>query len=597
MNKYKYIIELYNSKTGFLRSKIFYLVLLFNILYNHNTLYSQSFYPYLQLGFGSTSSDGIPVLASDPSENIYIAENFNAEPIIGTQHIPINSPKAMIITKLNSSGNIQWIQKIGSSTAINVKSIKWKDGFVYVGGTFNLRLFYVNEFGENDIMNSKGFYDIFIFKYTENGEYVSSFSIGDSKNNELSKMDLIEDDLILTGSFSGDFTLHNTKTTEDFTLTWMGFDEYCKDIFLIRIDQEGDCVWAKRGGGYDDDDVFNMYVFNNEIYLTGYFYSKTNFNTPSHSFSNTLSPVGYMDIFLAKYDQYGNPHWVRRAGSTYTGIEIDLLDLSIREYGSGLFVNQLGVFLTGCSFSNCNFNTPYDNNSNTILEKDGNFLAFYDFDGTFKWAKDLNILGVDSKIQISGNSNYLGIVCPYKGSLSLHSAELNDTIIFPNMINTNLFVGYYDFYGNFINGNSFGSTSTDEAGSILLTENQLHVASKFSDKLYVYEKLNQVELLTSYGNFDGYLLSYHLPNHPVDTVTPTIKAHLFPNPASEYIYISTYPELTSSKYTIFDVMGRALESGIVDNSYKQINLTNYTSGLYYVRIYSEKPKTFPFIKN
>jgi len=45
------------------------------------------------------------------------------------------------------------------------------------------------------------------------------------------------------------------------------------------------------------------------------------------------------------------------------------------------------------------------------------------------------------------------------------------------------------------------------------------------------------------------------------------------------------------------VMGRTLESGIVDNSYKQINLTNYTSGLYYVRIYSEKPKTFPFIKN
>lgn len=583
------------QKAGSIWVKAFILVLIFNALCSQNNVYSQPFYPDLKLVMGSISSDGAPLLTSDPSENTYMVQQFSAEPIIGTQHVPISNPYATIITKLNSTGNIQWIQKIGFNSTMTVKSIKWKNGFVYIGGTFKYRLYYVNELGENDIMNSNGFNDIFIFKYTENGEYVSSFNIGDSKDNDLTKMDLIEDDLILTGSFNEDLTFHNNKTSEDFTLTWMGYNVYCNEIYLVRIDQEGDCIWAKRGGGFDDDGVFNMYVFNNEIYLTGYFYSYANFNTPSNTLSNTLYPAGYMDLFLAKYDQYGNPHWVRRAGSLYSGNGIEL-DYSIREYGSGLFVNQHGVFLTGCSFSNCNFNTPYNDNSNTFLEKDGNFLACYYFDGTFKWAKDLNILGVDSKIQLSGNSNYLGIVCPYKGSLSLYSTGLDDTINFPNMINTNLFVGYYDFQGKFINGNSFGSASTDEAGTILLTENQLYVAGKFTDKLYLYEGLNQVELLTSYGNFDGYLLSYQLPFHPVDTVTPTVKFQVFPNPASEYIYLSVYPEWRAPEYMIFDVLGRVLETGTVDNFFKQIDLSNYTSGIYYVRVYSERPKTLSFIK-
>ncbi|MBI4645310.1 MAG: SBBP repeat-containing protein, partial [Bacteroidia bacterium] len=74
--------------------------------------------------------------------------------------------------------------------------------------------------------------------------------------------------------------------------------------------------WAKAiGSTYTDygnsiavDDTGN-------VYITGDFQSTADFN-PGTGIAN-LTPVGYKDIFIAKYAPNGNSLWAKNIGSTY----------------------------------------------------------------------------------------------------------------------------------------------------------------------------------------------------------------------------------------------------------------------------------------
>lgn len=559
--------------------------------------FAQSFYPDFKTVMGSISSDAIPLVTSDINENIYLAQQFSAEPIIESQHFPNVYPKVILISKMNPYGEIVWSQNIESNSFPYVYSLKCKNGFVYCAGTFYDTLFYYNSSNTLDLLISKGKSDIFVFKYTVQGEFVDALSIGDTNYNYFTEMDVINNDYIFCGYFTSNLHFRNENTGEDFTLEWNGSEENDKDIFLIRLDEDGNCIWAKRAGGMYSDDVYGMSVYNNEIYLTGLFRGTANFNTPSQNGANTVQAAGTVDMFLAKFDQYGNPHWVKRAGSKYTD-EYGKAGSSNHDYGSDVEVNQNGVFVTGQSYYYCNFNTPFDDDSNTILDEHGCFLAHYDFDGTFLWAKDLKLKYLAShKLKLSLNQNYIGLLSLCRYPISLYSYLTNDSITFPTPKSNDCFVSFYDFNGNFLNGNSFGYSGNDQLGNIVLTNYKIYVTSRFQYSVFFNNGIQDIDSLSSIGSFDGLLLRYSIPYQTSDTITPTVELKVFPNPATDYIYLSVYPELTTPKYSIFDVLGRAVESGTVDNFFKQINVKDYKSGIYIIRVYSKSPKTLRFIKN
>ena len=95
----------------------------------------------------------------------------------------------------------------------------------------------------------------------------------------------------VTGSFFGSATFGTT------TLTSSGYE----DIFVAKMDNNGNWLWANKAGGTNWDYGYGIAVdANGNSYVTGYFWGNATFGT------TTLTSSGQYDIFVAKMDSNGN---------------------------------------------------------------------------------------------------------------------------------------------------------------------------------------------------------------------------------------------------------------------------------------------------
>jgi len=76
-----------------------------------------------------------------------------------------------------------------------------------------------------------------------------------------------------------------------------------KDIFIQKLDGNGNFIWAKSIGGVGDDRAYSI-VYDNWLFITGWFEDTVDFN-PGIGTSNLISNGG-KDIFTIKMDGLGN---------------------------------------------------------------------------------------------------------------------------------------------------------------------------------------------------------------------------------------------------------------------------------------------------
>ena len=69
-----------------------------------------------------------------------------------------------------------------------------------------------------------------------------------------------------------------------------------------------------------------------------------------------------------------------------------------------------------------------------------------------------------------------------------------------------------------------------------------------------------------------------------DLITPTV--NLYPNPSNELINIS-FGEDRLSKLELFDITGKLLFKKELNSNTYTLNITNYSSGTYIVKVYNQ----------
>lgn len=149
-------------------------------------------------------------------------------------------------------------------------------------------------------LTSAGEQDIFVAKIDPGGNWVWVERAGGLEMDSGTSIVLDNDDYIyVTGYFSD---------TADFgtsTLTSIGG----RDIFIARLDPEGDWLWAERAGGISNDYSFSITLDSlNNILITGRFYDTADFGDIE------LTSDGGADLFVAKLDGDGNWLWVEQGG-------------------------------------------------------------------------------------------------------------------------------------------------------------------------------------------------------------------------------------------------------------------------------------------
>ncbi len=246
---------------------------------------------------------------------------------------------------------------------------------------------------------------------------------------------------IITGYFQG------TAAFGSDNLNSSGF----KDIFISKIDNSGNILWARQAGGINEDEGHGIATDSlGNITVTGFFFDSATFG------DTTLISNGSYDIFIARYDSDGNVVWARQAGGT----SLDR-GFSTAMDGSG------NCFATGYFSGTAIF-------GDTSLTSDGQddiFIVKYDNQGDFIWAVKAGGQFFDQGYGIATDKFGNAIVT---GKFSSQATFGDTTISSSRLFNT--FISKYDPQGNLLwvrkagGRDDFGyGIATDRLGNSLVT--------------------------------------------------------------------------------------------------------------------------------
>lgn len=258
-----------------------------------------------------------------------------------------------------------------------------------------------------------------------------------------------------------------------------------KDIFITKYDANGNYLWTKQIGATGINEVAYAIVVdsNSNIYITGIFSGTVDFD-PGPGIA-TLASVGSA-IFIAKYDADGNYIWAKGMGS-----QIPNNSNEINSFDLGLDGNN-NIYITGNYYGTIDFD-PGGGIANLTSSKSNRhiFLARYDNNGNYLWAKDM--VGTGEKQNPESNS----LVVDFVGNVYI-TGSFQGTVDFdPGVAVANLtarnspsggnsgdiFIAGYDNTGQYKWAKRMGGAAADDHGYGITLDRSgsLFITGKFSD--------------------------------------------------------------------------------------------------------------------
>ena len=345
--------------------------------------------------------------------------NFGGTEIIGDSDTYLG--------KYDATGNLAWILSISGNGNIAAPLIKVdNDGNVYLAGIFSSTL---NVVGET--LTSAGNYNTYAAKFDTNGNllWLKHFSGGDSRISSLAIDN--ENNLIMTGGFTGDFNIGNESFTTE-TNKWHNY--------LTKFNSQGELQWINNNSGTERLSGSAVATDNNgNIFLTGYF-------TQSVSFGNTdLTSLGSTDIFLVKYNSNGEAQWAKQAGSSYSSGNYS-------DQVGGIAVDNSGnAYITGRYYETAYF----DNFSLTATSHISSmYVAKYSSTGSVSWVKSIGdgASGTANSITINSTGN-IQVVGDFHGNMTI-----GNTNIASINTNTTLYLATYSPTGSVVSAIQAGGS-------------------------------------------------------------------------------------------------------------------------------------------
>ena len=168
------------------------------------------------------------------------------------------------------------------------------------------------------------------------------------------------------GTFAGTADLDPTTSGTYTVMTsgWAG----SPDIFISKIDINGNFIWSKNIGGSNSEYATSVQVDTlGNVYTSGYFYSTVDFD-PGASAHYLTSTMGGSDSYVLKLDVNGNFVWVNQivVSSASSQCKASAIDTEGNIYITGGSV--FGVFISKLNPNGTNMLLDYYNGNGTVFE-------------------------------------------------------------------------------------------------------------------------------------------------------------------------------------------------------------------------------------
>lgn len=226
-----------------------------------------------------------------------------------------------LLTTIGFAQNFEWATPDGGYNEDRGFGVAADNsGNVYVTGFFKSTATF-----DSYTFTSAGVEDIFLAKYSPNGELLWAKQFGGQSNDYGHEVAVdAAGNCYLAGSYRGQVVFGS------FTLQSTTFQD--TEALLLKVDPDGNVIWAKKGGGAGWDEARGVAVAGNQIYVTGLFSETATFDT------STLTTIGNTDMFVAAYDTDGNLNWFSRGGGLKSEIGFGIAaDASGNAYVTGYF--------------------------------------------------------------------------------------------------------------------------------------------------------------------------------------------------------------------------------------------------------------------
>jgi hypothetical protein len=532
----------------------------------------------------------------------------------------------------------QWAKNIGGSGGYpNGQEIALDIyGNVYTTGYFSGTVDFDPGAGLSNL-TSFGDDDIFVSKLDASGNFVWSKHMGSSTYDRSYSIAVDSfGNVYTTGFFSGIADFDPGLGT--FNLISNSYPQYNEDIFISKLDSNGNFVWAKSFGDASWD-CGNSIKIDNEgnVYTTGLFAAQVDFDPGTGTFYLMSNSYSY-DIFISKLDAGGNFIWAKKMGGSYSDGGSDILvDINKNIYIIGSFqdttdfdpgvdtfnlisngsydffiskLDSIGNFLWATGFGGSNNDGSFssfavDLSGNIYLAS--NFYDTIDFDpgpgifnmmapngyddifilkldatGGFLWARQMGGLSVDYSNSISldasGNIFITGSFC---GTADFDPGPgiFNLSTIIATQNDNDIFISILDANGNFIWAKNMGGTGLDYGRSIALDAvGNNYITGTFKGQANF--DFQSPIILTSNGLQDVFIAKYS--NTIVGKTENNFNESLnvFPNPATNTLYINGFKNTASAE--IYDISSKLLLSKQLNKNH--LNISSLAKGLYFIKL-------------
>jgi len=510
----------------------------------------------------------------------------------------------------------EWVEQGGGSGPdIGWGIIADADGNSYVTGYF----MGTATFGDFTIASS-GAHDVFVAKLGTDGNWQWVTQAGGSSVDFGMGISVDADgNLYVIGRFGG------IAYFGDFTITSSGND----DIFVAKLDADGDWLWATQAGGSSSDIGPGIIVdANGDLYVTGSFAETAAFG------DFTLTSSGDRDVFVAKLGTDGNWLWAEQAGGSDDdngrGISVDADGNS---YVSGMFegtatfgadeltssgmndvyVAKLGtdgnwqwVKQAGGSSSDVAHSISVDADGNLYvtgffretatfgdftLTSSGEhdiFVAELGTDGDWQWVKQAGGSGIDvgEGISVDANGN-LYVTGHFEGT-----AAFGDTTL-TSSGGGDIYVAGLDADGNWQWATQAGGSGYDEGDGISVDAN----GNSYVIGAFLGTATFGPFTLTSSGGPDVFVAKITGPGFAVDdpgsdTKFEDSRLHHYPNPVMnstsiEYA-VKGMPRSEKVEIAIYNTRGQLVDTIEGRNGTAIWDTQTHTNGIYYYKVDLEK---------
>ena len=524
---------------------------------------------------GSTEHDYATSMATDANNNVFIVSNFRGtvdfNPGAGTENLTSFGDVDIALQKLDVNGNLLWVKQLGGSGSDIANCITIDNsGALYITGKF---------YGTTDFdpsaatstLSSNSTYDIFVLKLSANGDFIWVKGMGgffDDVGNA-----------ITTDSGGNVYTIGSFGDVVDFNpgsgTANLSSPGNSHDVFVQKLNSNGEYQWAKRMGGTDDDYGYAIDIDGaGNVYTFGDFQGTADFDPGSGNTSFTAG--GTRDIFLQKMSASGDFIWAKQIGGTNYDV------------AKAMTIDAVGTIIVTGAFA---YTVDFDPNSGTAnLTSSGDhdvFIAKYNNAGSLTWAKHMGGTDTDVPLAIttdaSGNiysTGYFegtGDFNPGSGTSNLTSNGDRDT-----------YIQKLDGSGNFQWVKHIGGAEQDNSASIAVDGNDNVYTTGYFSGVVDFNPNSGIENLTSNGSRDSYILKLNqLDETGINENDFGPNVAIYPNPSNGKFAIDLGEKYSSSAAVITDLSGKVIQS----TDFNQVQLLDFNlnviAGVYLVNIIAE----------